>query len=86
SSTSATTGYAPFELNYGYLPRTMAGIRSDTEFEGVRAFAQRARANLLIAHDAILTARVAQTHYANLHRQEEPDIAVGLLVFLSTQN
>ncbi|TBU21884.1 hypothetical protein BD311DRAFT_743310 [Dichomitus squalens] len=64
----------------------MAGIRSDTEFEGVRAFAQRARANLLIAYDAILTARVAQTHYANLHRQEEPDIAVGSLVILSTQN
>ena len=86
SSVSATTGFAPFELNYGYLPRTMAGIRTDTQYEGVRAFAERARNNLMIAHDAILNARVNQTHYANQHRQEEPDIREGSLVFLSTQN
>ena len=86
SSVSATTGFAPFELNYGYLPRTMAGIQTDTPYEGVRTFAERARDNLMIAHDAILSARVNQTHYANQHRQEEPAIKEGTLVFLSTQN
>ncbi|TBU21433.1 hypothetical protein BD311DRAFT_612087, partial [Dichomitus squalens] len=86
SFTSAMTGYALFELNYGYLPQTMAGIGLNPQMSRIRTFAQRARANLLIVHDAILTARVTQTHYANLHRQEEQDIAVGSLVFLSTQN
>ena len=86
SSVSATTGFAPFELNYGYLPRTMAGIQTDTPYEGVRVFAERARDNLMIAHDTILSARVNQTHYANQHRQEEPAIKEGTLVFLSTQN
>ena len=32
SAVSASTGYAPFELNYGYLPRTMEGIHGDSKF------------------------------------------------------
>lgn len=86
SSVSATTGYAPFELNYGYLPRTIAGIQTDTPFAGVKAFAERARDNLMIAHDAIIEARVRQTHYANQGRQEEPTLGVGDMVYLATKN
>lgn len=36
SSTSASTGFAPFKLNYGYLPWTMSGIQTDTQFVGVK--------------------------------------------------
>ncbi len=54
SSVSATTGYAPFKLNYGYLPRTIASIQMDTPFAGVKASAERARDNLMIAHDTII--------------------------------
>ena len=40
TSTSASTDFAPFELNYGYIPRTMAGIDTTTTFAGVKAFGQ----------------------------------------------
>ncbi|OJT05306.1 Transposon Ty3-I Gag-Pol polyprotein, partial [Trametes pubescens] len=86
SATSATTGFAPFELNYGYLPRSLSGIKTESPFTGVREFAQRAKANLEIAHDAIIEARVSQTYHANKHRQEEPEFSVGDLVYLSTKN
>ena len=86
SSVSATTGFTPFELNYGYLPCTMVGIQTDTQYEGVCMFAEHTCDNLLIAHDPILTACVNQMHYANQHCQEEPNIKEETLVFLSMQN
>ena len=42
SSINATTGYAPFELNYGYMPRSGQHILTDTMFKGVKQFAQQA--------------------------------------------
>ena len=86
SSVSASTGYAPFELNYGYLPRSMAGINTETPYAGIKSFAEKAQHNLMIAHDAIIESRVRQTHYANQHRQEEPEFDEGSLVYLSTKN
>ena len=35
SSVNATTGYAPFKLNYGYMPRSGQHISTDTTFKGV---------------------------------------------------
>ena len=86
SATSASTGFATFELNYGYLPRSIAGIPTDTKFAGVREFAERARAIMEMAHDALIESRVYQTHQANKHRQGEPDFEVGSKVYLSTKN
>ena len=86
SATSASTGFAPFELNYGYLPRTMSGITTQSHFVGVKEFAERARNNLEMAHDALIESRVKQTHQANQHRQQEPDFEVDDLVYLSTKN
>ena len=40
SATSATTGFAPFKLNYGYLPRIIGGLHGTTKFVGVQEFAQ----------------------------------------------
>ena len=65
SSVNATTGYAPLELNYGYIPRSGQHISTNTSFRGVKQFAQQAMWNLIDAHDAILEHRVAQTHYSN---------------------
>ncbi len=65
SSVSASTGFAPFKLNYRYLPQTMAGISTDSAFTGVCKFAQRAHANLEMAHDALIGSCVNQTHYVN---------------------
>ena len=39
-----------------------------------------------MAHDAIIESRVIQTHYANRRRRDKPDVNVGDLVYLSTQN
>ena len=36
SSVNATTGYAPLELNYGYMPRSGQHISTSTTFKGVK--------------------------------------------------
>ncbi|KZT63165.1 hypothetical protein DAEQUDRAFT_644407, partial [Daedalea quercina L-15889] len=60
---------------------------------GVRAFADRAFENLLVAHDAIIESRIVQTTQANRRRRAEAPtdgsptpFEVGNLVYLSTQN
>ena len=63
SSINATTSYAPFELNYGYMPQSGQHILTDTIFKGVKQFAQQAVWNLMDVHDAILEHRIGQTHY-----------------------
>ena len=63
SSVNATTGYAPLELNYGYMLQLGQHILTDTTFKGVKQFAQKAVWNLLDVHDAILEHRIEQTHY-----------------------
>lgn len=86
SSVSASTGYAPFELNYGYLPRWMATPVGESPYRGVNYFAERARANLQRAHDAIIESRVNQTYYANKKRRDAPEYSKGQLVYLNTKN
>ena len=85
SATSKSTGFAPFELNYGYVPRTLH-IESDSQFEGVTQFAENARRHLMAAHDGLIESRVNQTHFANAKRSSEPEFAVGDKVYLSTKN
>ena len=64
STVSSTTEFAPFELNYGWMP-TMITELSETQYEGVKQFAEKALWNLSAAHDAIITHRVAQIEQAN---------------------
>ena len=42
SSVSASMGYAPFELNYGYIPQLGQHLNADTKFVGIRQFAEQA--------------------------------------------
>ena len=42
SNVSATTVFAPFELNHGYMPRIDLPVNTDTTFKGVLQFAQQA--------------------------------------------
>jgi transposase InsO family protein len=86
SSISATTGFAPFELNYGFIPQVGITGREYTKYHGVRAFARQARWNILAAHDAIIEQRVKQTHSANKLRRESPPYKTGDMVYLSTKN
>jgi hypothetical protein len=87
SSISASTGYAPFELNYGYVPRLAKAIKETaSNLNGVREFVNAALANITIAHDAIIEARVRSTYQSNKHRGEEMPYEEGALVYLSTKN
>src|ERR1700676_5050035 len=87
SSVSSSTGFAPFELNCGYMPTIIGGI---TPFEnakpGVKRFINQAINNLEMAHDAIIQSRVSQTRHANRRRRKENPFAVGDKAYLSTEN
>jgi len=66
SSVSGTTGYAPFELNGGYMPSMIKEIRNDESFShGIKTFALTALHNVADAHDAIIESRVFQAEKAN---------------------
>jgi len=84
SACSQTTGYPPFVLNYGRMPPSMIW-NNNSDYPGVRKFAQNMKDAILTAHDAILTARVKQTRLANQRRKEAPFV-VGDMVYLSTVN
>jgi len=87
SAVSASTGFAPFEINYGYVPSMIKEIRKDPPAPpGVRAFVEQALHNIRAAHDAIIASRVFQTHHANKRRRDELEIHEGALMYLSTKN
>ena len=86
SSVNATTGYAPFKLNYGYMPRSGQHISTNTTFKGVKQFTQQVLWNLIDVHDAILEHRVMQTHYSNKHRRPGVIYHENDMVYLSTKN
>ena len=86
SARSGSTGYAPFYLNNGRMPRAMIwNSASPTEYPNVRIFAQKKKLALMSAHDSVIAARVKQTRDANRKRQEAP-FKEGDLVYLSTKN
>ena len=64
-------GYAPFELNYGYIPQLEQRLHTNTnsKFVGVHQFVEQALWNIMAAHDAIIAAHMMQTYHVNRHRQ-----------------
>ncbi|KAI0345838.1 hypothetical protein BDW22DRAFT_1309093, partial [Trametopsis cervina] len=70
STVSSTTGFAPFELNGGYLPRMITDL-PPSDLPGVQQFAQQVIENLEQARDNIIASRTFQTHHANAHRRDE---------------
>ena len=86
SSVNATMGYAPFELNHGYMLQSGQHISTNTTFKGVKQFAQQAVWNLLDVHDAILEHRIEQTHYSNKRHKPGVKYQINDLVYLSTKN
>lgn len=84
SASSSTTGYAPFVLNNGCMPRSMVW-NQDTEYPGVRRFAQNMKDAILTAHNTILAAWAKQTCIAN-SRWKKTTFVKGDLVYLSTEN
>ncbi|KAF8800026.1 hypothetical protein BYT27DRAFT_6847908 [Phlegmacium glaucopus] len=69
SARSESTGYAPFFLNFGRMPRSMIwNSPPSSEFPAIREFALQKKLALMSAHDSILAARVKQTRDANRKR------------------
>ncbi|KAJ2911813.1 hypothetical protein MD484_g8600, partial [Candolleomyces efflorescens] len=86
SARSESTGYSPFFLNYGRLPRAMIwNSATKDEFPAVRNFALQKKLALMQAHDSILATRVKQTRDANRRRRIAPFV-IGDLVYISTKN
>ncbi len=87
ASISSTTGYAPFEMNSGFMPSMIQEIcKPSPVAPGICKFAATALQNLADAHDAIIEQRVFQSYHANKKRSSEPQIKTGNLVYLSTKN
>jgi hypothetical protein len=86
SSSSTTTGFAPFKLSSGYMPTFEQELSLATPFKGVTQFAEQAKWNLMAAHNVIIANRMVQTDQANKLRCEGAEYKVGDLVYLSTEN
>ncbi|KAF9474797.1 hypothetical protein BDN70DRAFT_815051, partial [Pholiota conissans] len=86
SARSESTGFAPFFLNSGRVPRSFIWDANKPDgFPGVRAFAKKMRNAIMRAHDAIIAARVKSVRNANRKRIQTP-FKVNDFVFLSTKN
>lgn len=85
-SIGASIKVSPFEAAYGYLPRMTITAPVDTKFKGVQNFVEHAQESMMIAHDALIAARVDQTYHANKDRRPDPIYSEGGLAYLSTKN
>ena len=85
-SINESTGFAPFELDGGYMPSMIREYTANNIPPGVREFADKALQNLMDAHDSIIELRVTQKHYADKRRSEEPSLKIDSLAYLSTRN
>src|SRR5712692_7573083 len=82
ASSNASTGFAPFELIYSHMPK-MCLTAPPSDYPGVNDFAQKAKENLMAAHNAIIHNRAAQTIQANKKRCPDPPLRKGELAYLS---
>ena len=68
SAIGSSSGFAPFKLNYGYIPIVNLGIIPKlSSLPRVKHFVACMIANLANAHDAIIESQVCQTHHTNHH-------------------
>jgi hypothetical protein len=86
SSINASTGFAPFEINYGRVPSMGLDILPPATYNGITEYAERAREIILEAHDNIISSRIEQSAQANKRRKIDTPYAEGDKVYLSTAN
>src|SRR6266436_5069334 len=75
-----------YTLLYHLQPRVLSDPTetSHSDYPGVNNFAQKAKENLMAAHDAIIHNRAAQTIQANKKRRLDLPLRKGELAYLST--
>lgn len=84
STRSESTGFAPFFLNFGWMPQSMVWTSSlSTEFPALRSFTLQKKLAVMAVHDSILSARVKKTRDANRKQRDTP-FKTGELVYLSS--
>ena len=86
SAVSRSTGKSPFEIVYGYLPRTFPPIVPDEDNPASVDFVENRMLTQLSAQDAIIAAKTEQSHYVNQHRKDDPEISVGDFVLVSNES
>jgi Chromo (CHRromatin Organisation MOdifier) domain len=86
SVTSRSTGQAPFEVVYGYLPRTFPPIVYDEDNPASMDFIENRMLVQRAAQDAIIAAKTEQSHYVNIHKKDDPEIKVGEPVVVSNES
>lgn len=86
SAVSRSTGKAPFEVIYGYLPRSFPPIAFDHDNPASMDFMEDRMLAQLSAQDAIIAAKTEQSYHVNKHRKEDPDIAVGQDIVVSNES
>ena len=87
-SINATTGFTPFQLNYGRHPRTPLSMYADPQPaspEPASAFMRRIREDRQHANDMMHIARDTQARYANMGRRHV-QFEVGQSVYLATDH
>ncbi len=85
SAISSSSGFTPFELNYGYPPSISPSfVPEPGTMPGVKHFIACALWNLSNAHDTIIESRVLQMHNANHHQRHKDSFTVGDLIYVSS--
>ncbi|CAA7263787.1 unnamed protein product [Cyclocybe aegerita] len=83
---SESTGYAPFFLNSGRMPRSLIwDSNKPSEYPGVRAFAKKMKTAIMRAHDSLIASRVKSVRDANRKRRNAP-FKEKDFVYVSTKN
>jgi hypothetical protein len=78
SSISASTGFALFKLNYGWISHLISAPAANTPYKGVQQWVERATEDLEHTFDAIIMSCVTQCEQANSHWQaDDPLLEIG---------
>ena len=72
SNINCLRGMAPFEINFGFMPRFMKELPvTDCMPPGVWVFTMNTLHNMAIAHNMIIAEHVFQHHFINKCQHEE---------------